>query len=157
MSASTIAQATYAPPTDAELRDAYALVNRFAAVWAKPDLAGLKSLMHSDTRNLIPPMAEPADRDGVLAHFSATLRQLPDLRVEVTRWAPTGDAVLVEWRASATVAGQPVSWVGVDRFNVRGERVYEAQVYWDTRQVAAQFAAIIEAAQARVAHAQAAQ
>lgn len=149
MSAS-IAHRTYVAPTDIQLEDAHALVNRFAAVWADPDLESLESLMHEDTRNLIPPMTEPANRDGVLAQFGATLRQPPDLRVEVVRWAPTGDVVMVEWQASATVAGQVVTWTGVDRFNIRGERMYEARVYWDTRQVAAKFAAIAEAAQARV-------
>jgi len=69
----------------------------------------------------------------------------------VIRWAPTGDSVLVEWRASATVAGQPVSWTGVDRFGVRGERMYEARVYWDTRQVAEMIASIMREATARAA------
>ena len=142
------ARDTYAAPTDAQLADAIALVDRFAAVWARPDRAGLESLMHPDTSNLIPPMTEPADRAGVLAHFDQVLHQLPDLRVEVVRWAPTGDSVLVEWRAGASVAGRALSWTGVDRFRIRGERMVEAQVYWDTRRVAAEAAAAVAAAAA---------
>ena len=153
----TTARRTYTPPTPSQLDDAYALVDRFAAIWAKPDLEGLKSLMHEDTRNLIPPMTEPADREGVLAQFGATFERMPDLRVEVMRWAPTGDAVMVEWRASASIAGQPLSWVGVDRFNIRGDRMYAGQVYWDTRQVAEKIATSIQAAQARAAQSQTAQ
>lgn len=143
----SIAKETYVVPNDQQLRDAYALVDRFASIWSQPDLNGLRSLMHEDTRNLIPPMTEPADRDGVLAQFGATLQQLPDLTISVTRWAPTGDAVMIEWRAHATVAGRAISWEGVDRFNIRGDRMYAAQVYWDTRQLAERFAAIIQSLQ----------
>jgi ketosteroid isomerase-like protein len=135
------ARETYAAPTHAQLADAIALVDRFAAVWSRPDLAGLESLMDPDTRNLVPPMTEPADRAGVLTHFGQVLQQLPDLRVEVIRWAPTGDCVLLEWRAAASVAGRALSWTGVDRFRLRGGRMVEAQVYWDTRRVAAEAAA----------------
>jgi ketosteroid isomerase-like protein len=137
---------TYSVPTPAQLADAFALVDKFAAVWAKPTLDGLETLMHPDTRNQIPPMTEATDREGVLAHFRQVLQQLPDMRVEVVRWAPTGDSVIVEWRARATVAGQPLTWTGIDRFGVRGDRMFEARVYWDTRQVAAEMALVVQAA-----------
>ncbi len=58
-----------------------------------------------------------------------------------------GDAVMIEWQASATVAGQPLKWLGVDRFNLRGDRVYKGQVYWDTRRVAEQVAEAVKRAQ----------
>jgi len=54
----------------------------------------------------------------------------------------------VQWRAHATVAGKALSWTGVDRFGVRGERMYEARVYWDTRQLAADVAAAVQEANA---------
>jgi ketosteroid isomerase-like protein len=107
--------------------------------------------MHPDTQNLIPPMTVPANREGVVEHFRQVLQQLPDLRVEVIRWAPTGDAVLVEWRARASVAGVPLEWQGVDRFNVRGGRMYQAQVYWDTRAVAEQMAGAVQRAKREAA------
>jgi predicted SnoaL-like aldol condensation-catalyzing enzyme len=105
--------------------------------------------MHADTRNLIPPMTVPADREGVVEHFRQVLNQLPDLKVEVLQWAPTGDAVLVEWRASAKVAGEALEWQGVDRFNIRGDRMYQGQVYWDTRRVAEQVADAVRRASER--------
>ncbi|MDO8774513.1 MAG: nuclear transport factor 2 family protein [Burkholderiaceae bacterium] len=149
MTTQPTAREKYAPPTETQLADAYALVERFATMWAKPNLVDMERLMHVDTRNLIPPMTQPADRAGVLAHFSEVLRQLPDLWIEVIRWAPTGDTVMIEWRAHASVAGHALSWTGVDRFGIRGERMYEAHVYWDTRQVAANFAAAVQAAGGR--------
>lgn len=137
------AQAAFTAPTPEQLAAASDIVGRFAQRWSRPAAADLRDLMHADTRNQIPPMREPADREGVIEHFRGVLRQLPDLRIEVERWAPTGDAVMIEWIASATVAGKPLTWSGVDRFNVRGDRMYEAMVYWDTRGLAERMAAAI--------------
>jgi ketosteroid isomerase-like protein len=139
-------------PTPTQLTAARDIVARFAARWNRPRAEDLEELMHEDTRNLIPPMKVPADRAGVIEHFRQVLTQLPDLRIEVERWAPTGDAVLVEWRATATVAGQALSWTGVDRFCVRGDRMYEANVYWDTRGLTERIAEIATAARARTSH-----
>lgn len=141
------ARQAYVEPTQEQLAAARDLVERFAARWDRPDADALRDLMHSDTQNLIPPMTHPADREGVVEHFRAVLQALPDLRIEVLRWAPTSDAVLVEWQATATVAGRPLSWTGVDRFNIRGDRMYEARVYWDTRGVAERVAAAVQSAQ----------
>jgi len=139
----------YLPPTEQQLRDACAIVERFAQRWQRPIADELRDLMHADTRNLIPPMTVPADRQGVVEHFRQVLQRLPDLRVEVVRWAPTGDAVLIEWRARASVGGEALEWQGVDRFNVRGDRMYQAQVYWDTRAVAERMAEAMRRAQER--------
>jgi predicted SnoaL-like aldol condensation-catalyzing enzyme len=130
----------YVAPTEQQLHAAQQIVERFARNWSSPVADGLRDLM-----------TVPADREGVIEHFRAVLQQLPDLRVEVIRWAPTGDAVLVEWRATASVAGEQLEWQGVDRFNVRGDRMYQAQVYWDTRHVAEQMANAVRRAQERAA------
>ena len=87
-------------------------------------------------------MKTPGNREDVVELFRQVLQQLPDLRIAVERWAPTENAVMVEWRASATVAGQPLSWTGVDRFCLQGDRMIEGRVYWDTRGLADQIAAI---------------
>ena len=143
----------HVPSTPEQLAAARDIVGRFAARWQHPDADSLRELMHADTRNLIPPLREPADREGVVELFRGVLQQLPDMRIEVVRWAPTGDAVMIEWRASATVAGQLLTWTGVDRFCIRGDRMYEGQVYWDTRQLAERVAAAVAAAQAAAAKA----
>lgn len=139
----TLINGKYQAPTAAQLEAATAFVARWAKAWDKPDPSGelFKNLMHSDTQNKIPPMTEPADRDGVIAHFSAVLQRLPDLRIKVIRWAPTGDTVIIEWLASATVAGRVLNWTGTDRIRLRGDCGYEAVVYWDTRQLEQRVAA----------------
>lgn len=141
----------YVVPTEQQLAAARNLVGRFAVQWNRPDADALEELMHPDTRNLIPPMEEPGDRAAVVEHFRSVLTMLPDLRIEVIRWAPSGDAVMIEWEANASIAGEPLSWTGVDRFNIRGDRMYEAKVYWDTRGLAERIAAIIARAETNAA------
>ena len=130
----------YLSPSPDQLAAVTDWVCRFAARWQKPDADTLSDLMHADTRNLIPPMTTPANREGVIEHFRQVIRQFPDLRIEIIRWAPTGDAVMIEWLASVTVGREQLSWRGVDRICLRGDRTYEGQVYWDTRQVAERIA-----------------
>jgi ketosteroid isomerase-like protein len=108
----------------------------FAEHWSSPEPDRLRELMHPDTRNRIPPMKEPADREGVVAHFKDVLRQLPTLRLEVERWAVAGDAVFVEWTARARVGTRELSWRGIDRVRLRDGRTYEGEAFWDTRALA---------------------
>lgn len=123
----------YQPPTETQLAAARGLVERWAASWDRPQVEEFRNLMHPDTQNLIPPMMAPGNADAVVEHFRAVLDRLPDLRLHVVRWAPTGDAVIIEWQATATVAGQSLIWTGVDRFNLRDGLMYEGRAYWDTR------------------------
>jgi predicted SnoaL-like aldol condensation-catalyzing enzyme len=137
--------AAFVPPSAAQLAAARDLVTRFAERWDRPNAEALRDLMHEDTQNLIPPMTTPGNREQVIDHFRGVLKTLPDLRLDIVRWAPVGDAVMVEWRATATVAGEALSWTGVDRFNIRGDRMYEGKVYWDTRGLAERMAAAAQA------------
>jgi len=130
------ARAAFEPPTDTQRDAAANWVAGFAERWESLDPNRLRDLMHADTRNLIPPMTAPADREGVIEHFSKTKAQIPDLRLQVERWAASGDAVFIEWRAHATIAGRALTWRGVDRVRLRDGRTYEGEAYWDTRRVA---------------------
>ena len=140
------AGAAYVASTEQQLAAAKDMVARFAASWDRPNADSLRDLMHPDTRNVIPPMTEPGDREAVVEYFRAALSRLPDMRLEVVRWAATDDAVMIEWEATASVAGQPLSWTGVDRFNVRDGRIYQGHVYWDTRELAARMEAAAQRA-----------
>lgn len=144
----TVAPVTYDAPTTAQLASAEAWVAKFAENWAHPDPEGLRPLMHENTRNLIPPMTEPGDREAVVAHFQGVMRMLPDFRMRIVRWAPVGDTVMIEWEGQAAVAGKPLTWRGVDRISLRDGKTYEGQVYWDTRRVAELVAEAVQQAQA---------
>jgi len=149
----SISDLRYQAPTPEQLIQAEGWVARFAANWASPAPDGLRDLMHADTKNLIPPMAEPGDREGVVAHFKGVLQMIPDFRLTIIRWAAVADTVMIEWQGSATVAGKPIGWQGVDRISLRDGKTYEGQVYWDTRGVAEKIAQAVGEAQARAAEA----
>ncbi|WP_394829602.1 nuclear transport factor 2 family protein [Pendulispora albinea] len=129
-------RAAFELPTQAQLESAARWVQGFAERWNPLDPERLRDLMHPDTRNTIPPMTEPADREGVIAHFVRTKERVPDLVLQVERWAATGDTVFVEWCARATVAGRALTWRGIDRVRLRDGRTYEGEAHWDTRRVA---------------------
>lgn len=122
--------------TEAQRAAAARWVTGFAKRWSPIDPEALRDLMHSDTRNLIPPMTSPVDADGVVAHFKQVAAQVPGLRLAVTRWATAGDAVFVEWLATAQLGGRTLEWRGIDRVLLRGDRTYAGEAFWDTRRVA---------------------
>ena len=132
-------ESKYTAPTEAQRAAAARWVAGFAERWAPLDAERLRDLMHQDTRNLIPPMAEPADLEGVVGHFKQVQAQLPGLTLTVVRYALSGDAVFVEWVATAKAGTRALSWRGIDRVCLRGDRTYEGEAFWDTRRVAALF------------------
>lgn len=138
----------FSPPTQAQLDAATNWVRRFVERWTTPNADSLRDLMHPDTANLIPPMTEPGDAEAVVEHFRGLLNRVPDFKLSIVRWAPTGDSVLIEWEGSGTVAGTLLVWRGVDRVSLRGDRMYNGQVYWDTRRLAERMTEAVKAAQA---------
>lgn len=141
----------YEAPTEAQRAAAARWVEGFATRWAPLDPEALRDLMHPDTQNLIPPMATPADAEGVIAHFRAMKQRVPGLTLTVERWAIAGDAVFVEWVGGAEVAGQKLSWRGIDRVLLRDERTYAGEAFWDTQRVTALFAGAMASAAAAAA------
>lgn len=56
---------------------------------------------------------------------------MPDIGLEVTSWAAREDVVFIEYEMSGTVAGRPLTWTGIGRFKLRGERAVDAIGRWD--------------------------
>lgn len=63
---------------------------------------------------------------------------MPDIGLEVENWAANDDVVFVEYRMSATLAGCSLSWTGIGRFKLRGERAIDAIGRWDNLELLAQ-------------------
>ena len=89
-------------------------------------------------------MTKPGNRQEVIEFFRTQLTRVPDFKLEVVRWAPTGDSVMIEWEATARIKEAALTWRGIDRVSLRDGRTYEGQVFWDTRRVAEQLAAAAE-------------
>lgn len=112
--------------------EAALFVHAFAAFWDRPTLPAFQALMHPEVR-LVQPLAPPAHG---LAEASAWFRNtqalLPDIRIAVERWSGTPDALFIEWTATATFGGRPVSWHAIDRFRLDGGKVLERVAYFDS-------------------------
>ena len=63
---------------------------------------------------------------------------MPDINLEVANWAANGDVVFVEYEMSGTLAGRSLSWTGIGRFKLRGERAIDAIGRWDNLDLLAQ-------------------
>jgi ketosteroid isomerase-like protein len=111
--------------------EAARFVQAFADFWDKPTLPSFQALMHPDVR-LIQPLAPPArGLAEASAWFESTKALLPDIRITVDRWSGTADALFIEWTATATFGGRPVSWHAVDRFRLEGGKARERVAYFD--------------------------
>jgi ketosteroid isomerase-like protein len=93
-------------------------VRRFAEFWRAPAPERLGTVLAERVR-LSAPMVPTTNTlaEGEQA-FADLFRLIPDLTAEVHRWGATEDGVLIEFTASGTAAGGPVSWRGVDRFTL---------------------------------------
>lgn len=139
----------YQQPTDQQMTDAAVIVRRFSELWDRPVVECFRAPTHEDARNRIPLMTELTHGVNVKEQFPEILKRVPGMRLDVVRWAPVGDIVMIEWAARATVGGRLLRWSGIDKIAVRDGRIYEAEVYGDTRGIAERAA---EASQFRDSH-----
>jgi ketosteroid isomerase-like protein len=111
--------------------EAARFVRAFAKFWNAPTPERFRALMHPDVR-LIQPLAPPAQGiEAAVAWFTGTQALLPDIRIAVRSWSGTPEALFIEWTATATFGGRPVSWNAVDRFRLEGGLVRERVAYFD--------------------------
>ncbi len=60
------------------------------------------------------------------------VRQIaPDLRMRLLRWAETGGVLFGEWELSCTIGGRSLKFVGVNRFDLEGDRAREGRAFID--------------------------
>ena len=112
--------------------DAARFVERFADGWAGPHPERLLDLLHPDVRLIQPIFPPTLGRAAAEARlFRPLFRFMPDMRLAVVRWSAAGDAVFIEWTATATVGGRPLRWSGVDRFLLVEGRATERVSWFD--------------------------
>ena len=64
--------------------------------------------------------------------MAAIVGRFPDVRLTVTAHAMAGDLCFVSWRGTATAAGRPIAWEGIDRMRLRDGLVVDSLVAFDT-------------------------
>src|SRR5262245_4683074 len=106
-------------------------VERFTAAWESRDPGALEALLHPSVR-LEQPLLPPIEgRAAARRVFEDLLALIPDLRIEVHRWADAGDAIFIEFSFSGAIGAREVSWSLVDRIELSGGLVRVRVSYFD--------------------------
>jgi hypothetical protein len=108
-------------------------VRRFVEFWRAPAPERLDTVLAERVR-LSAPMVPTTHTlaEGKRA-FADLFELIPDMTAEVHRWGATEDGVLIEFTASGTAGGGPVSWRAVDRFTLGEDGLAtERDTYFDS-------------------------
>jgi hypothetical protein len=108
-------------------------VRRFEEFWRAPAPERLDTVLAQQVR-LSAPMVPTTHTlaEGKQA-FADLFELIPDMTAEVHRWGATEDGVLIEFTASGTAGGAPVSWRAVDRFTLGADGLAtERATYFDS-------------------------
>jgi ketosteroid isomerase-like protein len=108
-------------------------VERFAAFWSDPDARDVPWLVTEDVVGWWPGADEPVR--GMTAYTDALARilgLLPDMRLRVAEHATNGEYVFVRWIMRATGLRGPFEISGIDRIRLRGGRVCENVIRFDS-------------------------
>jgi hypothetical protein len=113
--------------------NAEGFVRRFEEFWRAPAPERLDTVLAERVR-LSAPMVPTTHTlaEGKQA-FADLFELIPDMTAEVHRWGATEDGVLIEFTASGTAGGGPVSWRAVDRFTLGEDGLAtERATYFDS-------------------------
>jgi SnoaL-like domain len=117
--------------------DAERWFERYAAIWPSFDHKRIHELVHPEAGIFHAGMSEPISGAEEPDHARRAKQLMPDASTEINSWAHSGNVVFVEYTLGGTpivgrLAGQRVSWDGVGRFTLGGDRVIDAVGRWDT-------------------------
>lgn len=115
--------------TDDELR---AWVERYVETWASREPRVMARMWHPDGRLRHPALDREIDGATVALNNDNTKALIPDLQWRLRHWAARGDVVFLEWTNSGTVNGTHLEWDGVNRMVLRGDRIADEAVFFDT-------------------------
>ena len=146
--------------TTAETPAATEVLERWYAAWNAHDVDAVSALVTEDVRYEDP--AAHADvlegRQALVEYVSAAFRGLPDLHLEkLEEWvSPGGEVIASYFRITATFSGAleapglpplaptngRIELLGMDRSEIRGDRLARHQIFWDTGELGRQIGAL---------------
>jgi limonene-1,2-epoxide hydrolase len=109
-------------------------VRRFESAWATSEVEALLELLTDDVVLIQPGIASTRGKEAARKVFTRLFRLIPDLHVEVHRWAARDEVVFIEFTLVGTFGGREVSWPAVDRFQLRDGLGAERVSYFDPMQ-----------------------
>jgi steroid delta-isomerase-like uncharacterized protein len=127
--ATMMQQAGLPAPLSPEKQD---FLERFKSFWAAPTGKRVREVIAPDATVHFSGAGTVSGTDYV-GVMGATLKSVPDIKVEVADYAESGELLFIFWNASGTIGGQEKRWHGVDRFHIRNGMAIEEQVIFDTK------------------------
>jgi hypothetical protein len=114
--------------------DPEGFLEKFTRVWASPEPDAFADLWADGGVLLHPTMGTSLPRDEIPAYVRRVTSLVPDITLRPNRWASSGNDLFIEWTITMTPPGEDeqVSWDGVDRFTLEGDRATEGVAYFDT-------------------------
>jgi limonene-1,2-epoxide hydrolase len=106
-------------------------VERFETAWSRSNAKALGELLADDVVLVQPAMSAIKGKKEAEESFSKLFGLIPDLHVQVHRWAASDDVLFIEFTLVGTFGGEEVSWPAVDRFLLRDGLVAERISYFD--------------------------
>lgn len=117
--------------------DAYAaavyerIVLPYAENWKHPDPEKFKDFYAPDSRMINPGFERPLGRSELAGYYNGLLTQIPDLRLQLERWAVAPGLLFTEWTVSGTIRGKRFALANTDRFSLRDLLAVEGVAYFD--------------------------
>jgi hypothetical protein len=114
--------------------DPQAFFEKFTRVWTAPEPEAFADLW-ADGGRLLHPTMQTSIPKAEIPDYVRRLKELtPDITLAPKRWAAREADIFIEWTITTTPpdGGEPVSWDGVDRFTLDGDRAIEGIAYFDT-------------------------
>jgi SnoaL-like protein len=112
-------------------------LQRYMEVWPSFDADRLDVAIDPEATIHHSGMATPIRGDEEPDYVRAIKGLMPDISLEVINWAANNDVVFIEYEMSGTLAGRPLTWTGIGRFKLRGERAVDAIGRWDNLELLA--------------------
>jgi hypothetical protein len=120
------------------MTNAERFMQRYMEVWPSFDADRLDTAIDSEATVHHPGMESPIRGADEPDYVRAIRTLMPDISLEVANWAANDDVVFIEYEINGTLAGQSLSWTGIGRFKLRGERAIDAIGCWDNLELLAQ-------------------
>lgn len=108
-------------------------VRRFLDAWMKSWTAAPNKprLFHANGGILYPGEGQPYRPDEEGMRTDLLRRIAPDLEMRLLRWAERGGVLLAEWELSCTLRNRALELVGVNRFDLKGDRAVAGRAFID--------------------------
>jgi SnoaL-like protein len=119
------------------MEDGERFMQRYMEVWPSFDADRLDVAIDPEATIHHSGMERPIRGDEEPDYVRAIKSLMPDISLEVANWAANGDVVFVEYEMSGTLAGRSLSWTGIGRFKLRGERAIDVIGRWDNLELLA--------------------